>query len=73
MRKIVVLPAPLGPMTPTMPPARQLEREVVDQHAVAIALAQVVRLDDDSPSRGPLGMAISRFAARPRRFVHSAS
>src|SRR5246127_1648158 len=46
IRRSVVLPAPLGPMTPTTPAGGQLEREVVDEEAVAVGLAQRVGLDD---------------------------
>ncbi|WDT78470.1 MAG: hypothetical protein MPW14_14825 [Candidatus Manganitrophus sp.] len=45
MRNSVVLPAPFGPMMPTMAPARQLEAQVVDQQPVAVALAQIDRFD----------------------------
>jgi hypothetical protein len=55
MRNSVVLPAPLGPMTPTMPPAAA-EVEVVDQQPVAEALRDVLGLDDDGrPGAGPAG------------------
>jgi hypothetical protein len=40
MRNSVVLPAPFGPMMPTMPPGGSLKRQVVDQQPVAVALAQ---------------------------------
>jgi hypothetical protein len=39
--------------------ARQRERQVVDEHPVAEALAQVVRLDDTVAQRGPGGIWIS--------------
>jgi hypothetical protein len=41
--KKVVFPAPFGPMMPTMPGARQVERQPVDEQPVAEALAQVAR------------------------------
>ena len=45
MRNSVVLPAPLAPITPTMPAGGQRERQVLDQQPVAEALAQAVGLD----------------------------
>ena len=42
----VVLPAPLGPMMPTMPAGGSENDEVVDQQAVAEALRQALDLDD---------------------------
>ena len=46
IRNSVVLPAPLGPMIPTMPEPRQRERQVLDEQPVAVALAQALDLDD---------------------------
>jgi hypothetical protein len=55
MRNSVVLPAPFGPMTPTMPPAAA-ERQVVEQQPVAEALLQFSnRLDQCRPAAGPAG------------------
>jgi hypothetical protein len=42
----VDLPAPLGPMMPTMAPAGNREAQVVDQHAVTEGLGDIVELDD---------------------------
>ena len=47
IRNSVVLPAPLAPITPTMPPRGSENDEVLDQQPVAEALAQVLGLDDD--------------------------
>ena len=47
MRKSVVLPAPFGPMTPTIPPAGSEKYSSVDQQPVAVALDDVAGLDDD--------------------------
>ena len=69
MRKSVVLPAPFGPITPTMPPGGS-GTKVVHQQVVAVALAQTARPRPPSPSRGPGGMWIStrvELDARPRR------
>ena len=52
----VVLPAPFGPMTPTMPPRRQVEVQAVDQQRVAEPLAQVPASTTTSPRRGPGAM-----------------
>ena len=45
MRNKVVLPAPFGPITPTMPPGGNLKVEIVDQQIVAKALGQVIEID----------------------------
>ena len=47
MRNSVVLPAPFGPMMPTMMPPRRHEIEILDEQVVAVALLQVPRLDND--------------------------
>ena len=65
MRNSVVLPAPLGPMTPTMPPRGRSKFRSSKQQIVAIGLRDVLRLDDQVAQ------------ARPRRnldfeFVHRA-
>ena len=59
MRKSVVLPAPFGPMTPDDAAGRQREVEVLDQQAVAEALAQAVGLDHEVAQAAPGGMWIS--------------
>ena len=46
MRNSVVLPAPFGPMTPTMPPRGSLKSRFVEQQPVAERLADAVGLDD---------------------------
>ena len=56
----VVLPTPFGPMMPTMPLRGKRERQVLDQHPVAEALASgpcasITVL----PRRGPGGIWIS--------------
>ena len=43
MRSVVVLPAPLGPSRAKISPAAQLERDIVDRHAIAEAARQVLR------------------------------
>ena len=42
----VDLPAPLGPITPTMPPGGKREGQVLEQQLVAIGLGQAFDLDD---------------------------
>ena len=44
MLNSVDLPAPFGPITPTMPPGGSL-KEVVDQQIVAVAFLQMVEVD----------------------------
>ena len=41
----VVLPAPLAPMTPDDAARRQLEGQVLEEHPVAVGLADSLRLD----------------------------
>jgi hypothetical protein len=53
MRKVVVFPAPFGPMTPTIPP-RQTEREVLHQELVAVGLRDPI--EDDHIFAQPLGL-----------------
>ncbi len=64
MRKRVVLPAPLGPITPTMPPGgRAKERSSISSlspKALRTPLASTTR----SPRRGPGGMWISLGSLR---------
>jgi hypothetical protein len=47
MRKSVVLPAPFGPMTPTMPPGGSLNERLVDEQLLAEALCEVIGFDHD--------------------------
>ena len=47
MRNSVVLPAPFGPITPTIPPGGSVERQVLDEEPVAEALLHVLGADDD--------------------------
>jgi hypothetical protein len=49
------LPAPFGPMTPTMPPGGRRKVQVVDQHLVAVALGSALASMTSSPRRGPGG------------------
>ena len=42
----VDLPAPLGPITPTMPPGGSVKRQVLEQQLVAIGLGDALDLDD---------------------------
>ncbi len=52
IRNSVVLPAPLGPITPTMPPRGSVKLRSVDEQVVAVALLQMPRLDDDVAEAG---------------------
>jgi hypothetical protein len=56
MRNSVVLPAPFGPMMPTMPPRGTVEAQVLVQQALAEGLAQVSRLEHQVAEAGPGGM-----------------
>ncbi len=47
------MPAPLGPMIPTIPARRQRERQLVDEQQVAIALAESLDLDHGVPQSRP--------------------
>ncbi len=47
------MPAPFGPMMPTMPPGGSLTCQIVDQEIVAKAFAQMLEVDDVLPE--PLG------------------
>ena len=75
MRNSVVLPAPLGPITPTMPPGGSLKREIVDQQPVAEALRQMLEVDDvvaeplgdgNDDLRGARRLARSAWRRAPR-------
>jgi hypothetical protein len=44
--KMVVLPAPLGPISPTMPPSRTLKSHVRHRGQTAEALGEVLYLED---------------------------
>ena len=46
IRKSVVLPAPFGPITPTIPPGGRVA-QILDQQSVAVALRDAVGLDHD--------------------------
>ena len=60
MRKSVVLPAPFGPITPTIPAGGSEKRQVLEQEPVAEALASARSASiTTSPRRGPGGMWIS--------------
>ena len=68
MRKSVVLPAPLAPMTPDDAAAGQGEVEVLEEEPVAVALGEPLRDDDlvseprrprDQDFRGALADAIA--------------
>ena len=57
MRKSVVLPAPLGPMMPTIPPGGSEKFSFVHQQLVAVALVDVLGFDHHArPGAGPGGM-----------------
>ena len=47
IRNSVVLPAPFGPITPTMPPRGSVKSRSSIEQQVAVALAQIARFDDD--------------------------
>ena len=69
MRNSVVLPAPFGPITPTMPPGGSLKERSSIRSRVAEALADVARLDDHvaepwARRNGDLRLAVG-IAARP--------
>jgi hypothetical protein len=72
IRKSVVLPAPFGPMMPTIPDRGQRERQVLDEQPVAEALPQVLDLDDLVAEARPGGMTISSSRAPPLSFDASA-
>jgi len=55
IRNSVDLPAPFGPMTPTMPPGGSVKRQVVDQQLVAEGLGDALGLDHLAAQ--PLGHA----------------
>jgi hypothetical protein len=70
MRKSVVLPAPFGPMIPTMPPGGS-ENETSSNSSVSPkAFESPLASTTLSPSRGASGM---RMSAAPPRFWMSAS
>jgi len=64
MRKSVVLPAPLGPMTPTMPPRGSVNERPSTRTRSPYAFRTSSASTTTSPSRGPGGIAISSADAR---------
>ncbi len=48
IRSSVVLPAPLGPMMPTMPPGGRLEVDVLEDHPIAVATCRGSRASIDA-------------------------
>ena len=66
MRNSVVLPAPFGPMMPTMAPGGSLKRQVVDQQPLAEGLAQVRDLDHEvAEPRARRDVDLVRLVAAP--------
>ncbi len=61
------MPAPLGPMMPTMPPGGQPEVDVLEDHAVAVRFAEVRRLRSPyRPTAGRAGFGFPALPAGPR-------
>ena len=58
MRMNVVLPLPLGPRKPKISPVADLERDVVDDHALAEALGHAAHVD------GELSRSVARVHGR---------
>ena len=64
MRKSVVLPAPFGPITPTMPPGGSEKVKSSKRSVSPNAFETPSAWTTTSPSRGPAGMWISTLSRR---------
>ena len=62
IRNSVVLPTPLGPMTPTMPARGSLKDRSCMSTRPSKPLARSLASSTTSPSRGPAGMLISEVS-----------
>ena len=68
MRSVVVLPAPSGPTSPKISPARHRQVEMVHRRQLAEALGQAAGFDDGfhhCPSRISASAGMLDFSSRP--------